>query len=99
MIDKITKKIISVLSYIPGISSFADADFETKAIELKPNNYEKSFKMTPSDKGNVFIVAIIINRNTRTKVICREIVSQLTKLFKEENITFDRINVYIRGVK
>ncbi len=99
MVDKISKKIIRVLSYIPGIASFANVDFDTKVIELKPDNYEKSFKMTPSDKGNVFSIAIVVNRNTRAKIICREIVLQLTKLFKEESISFDRINVYIRGVK
>lgn len=99
MIEKISQKIISIISYIPGIASFANIDFEKRDIELKPKEYQKSFMMQDSEKGNVFMIAIIINRNTRAKIICREILSQLEKLFKEENIDFKRINVYIRGVK
>lgn len=99
MVDKISQKIVHILSYIPGIAAFANIHLQNQTIELNANDYEKSFKITESDKGNIFSIAIVVNRNTRTKIICREIVLQLTNLFKEENIAFNKINVYIRGVK
>lgn len=98
MIEKISKQIIQVLTFIPGIASFANIDFESKSFILKAEDYEKSFRMSSSERGKIFSLAIIVNRNTRAKIVCREIVSHLTKLFKDEKVSFSRINIYIRGV-
>lgn len=99
MQSEISKKVIKLITQMPGISGIVSLNFNDELNILSPDEFEKGISVIFKGQGSYIInVAILVSSYVRSKVVIREITEVIKNALKKDKIDIDKINIYVRGV-
>lgn len=99
MDHKIKQIIINAIQTTPGVLGIAQIDYTDKNfVQVSEDKWENAILLTQNDDVFSAKVAILIQDNTQTKNVIREITSFVMHKAKVEKIKMSEIVIFVRGV-
>ncbi len=99
MTDKLRKTLLQKISNIPGLVGFSPIDFSLKKRMLPEKDLAKGISFEDTPKGLLIRIAIFIDVDIRAKLVIKEINSSVKTIFKNNTTKFNKISIYVMGVK
>ena len=100
MSETLQEELLKMISFIPGVVGLASADLTKSNMSLPEARWANGVDVEMITEGKYSVsIAIIVNKDIKTKIVVSEIESSVSSLFKKNKLRLSDLNIFVRGVK